>query len=73
MPATILYSCIGLAVTSVVLVTFGVLIDSLMKRTLGVKDSGHVLPGHGGMLDRFDSVMMAIPAAYIYIELFIRN
>ena len=40
-----------------------------MKRTLGVKDSGHVLPGHGGMLDRFDSVMMAIPAAYIYIEL----
>ena len=48
-------------------------IESLMKRTLGVKDSGHVLPGHGGMLDRFDSVMMAIPAAYIYIELFIRN
>ena len=53
--------------------TWGDLIESLMKRTLGVKDSGHVLPGHGGMLDRFDSVMMAIPAAYIYIELFIRN
>ena len=57
----------------VVFGTWGDLIESLMKRTLGVKDSGHVLPGHGGMLDRFDSVMMAIPAAYIYIELFIRN
>lgn len=49
------------------------LIESLLKRTLGVKDSGHILPGHGGMLDRFDSVMLAVPASYIYIELFIRN
>ena len=46
---------------------------NLLKRTLGVKDSGNVLPGHGGMLDRFDSVMLAVPASYIYIELFIRN
>ena len=51
----------------------GDLIESLLKRTLGVKDSGNVLPGHGGMLDRFDSVMLAVPASYIYIELFIRN
>ena len=49
------------------------LIESLLKRTLGVKDSGNVLPGHGGMLDRFDSVMLAVPASYIYSELFIRN
>lgn len=48
--------------------TFGDLAESLLKRTLQVKDSGNLLPGHGGMLDRFDSVMLAVPAAYIYIE-----
>lgn len=73
MPDTAWYTWLGLAATIVIFGTWGDLIESLMKRTLGVKDSGHVLPGHGGMLDRFDSVMMAIPAAYIYIELFIRN
>lgn len=57
----------------VLFATWGDLTESLLKRTLGVKDSGNILPGHGGMLDRFDSVLMASPAAYIYIELFIRN
>lgn len=64
---------LGLAATVVLFGTWGDLIESLLKRTLGVKDSGNVLPGHGGMLDRFDSVMLAVPASYIYIELFIRN
>ena len=64
---------LGLAATVVLFGTWGALIESLLKRTLGVKDSGNVLPGHGGMLDRFDSVMLAVPASYIYIELFIRN
>lgn len=64
---------IGLSATIVVFGTWGDLFESLIKRTLGVKDSGSILPGHGGMLDRFDSVLMAIPAAYIFIELFIRN
>ena len=64
---------LGLATTVVLFGTWGDLIESLLKRTLGVKDSGHILPGHGGMLDRFDSVMLAVPASYIYIELFIRN
>ena len=64
---------LGLAATVVLFGTWGDLIESLLKRTLGVKDSGNVLPGHGGMLDRFDSVMLAVPASHIYIDLFIRN
>ncbi len=64
---------LGFSAVVVVFGTWGDLTESLMKRTLGVKDSGSILPGHGGMLDRFDSVIMAIPAVYIYIELFIRN
>ncbi|WP_439788047.1 phosphatidate cytidylyltransferase, partial [Parabacteroides goldsteinii] len=67
------YNWLGLSATVVLFGTWGDLIESLLKRTLGVKDSGNVLPGHGGMLDRFDSLMLAAPAAYIYIELFIRN
>lgn len=62
-----------LSAVVVLFATWGDLTESLMKRTLGVKDSGNILPGHGGMLDRFDSVLMASPAAYIYIEWLIRN
>ena len=58
---------IGLGVVVVFFGTWGDLVESLLKRTLGVKDSGNVLPGHGGMLDRFDSSLMAIPASVIYI------
>ena len=72
-PEIIRMNWLGLAATVVLFGTWGDLIESLLKRTLGVKDSGNVLPGHGGMLDRFDSVMLAVPASYIYIELFIRN
>ena len=57
----------GLAFTVVVFGTWGDLTESLMKRQLGKKDSGNILPGHGGMLDRFDSALMAIPAAVIYL------
>ena len=58
---------IGLGLVVVVFGTWGDLVESLMKRTFGIKDSGHILPGHGGMLDRFDSSLLAIPAAVIYI------
>ena len=73
MPSIAWYIWLGLAVTVVITGTWGDLVESLIKRTLGVKDSGSILPGHGGMLDRFDSVMLAIPSAYIYIRLFIQN
>lgn len=58
---------IGLGLVVVVFGTWGDLVESLFKRTIGVKDSGKILPGHGGMLDRFDSSLLAIPAAVVYI------
>ena len=57
----------GLGLVVVVFGTWGDLIESLFKRTLGIKDSGNILPGHGGMLDRFDSTLMAVPAAVVYL------
>ena len=57
----------GLGLTVVVFGTWGDLVESLFKRTLGIKDSGHILPGHGGMLDRFDSSLLAIPASVVYL------
>ena len=48
----------------------GDLFESLWKRWFGVKDSGNCIPGHGGMLDRFDSSLLAIPVAVVYLTLF---
>ena len=61
------------AVITVISATYGDLIESLLKRTYGVKDSGKIFPGHGGAFDRFDSVILASPFVYIFFELFIRN
>jgi phosphatidate cytidylyltransferase len=57
---------IGMAATIVVFSTFGDLFESLIKRTLNVKDSGDSLPGHGGFLDRFDSLLFAVYGMFIY-------
>ena len=58
---------IGLALTCSIFGTWGDLCESLVKRSLNIKDSGNILPGHGGWLDRFDSVLLAVPAAILYL------
>jgi phosphatidate cytidylyltransferase len=58
-----------LSVITVVAGIYGDLVESLLKRNTGVKDSGKILPGHGGVLDRFDSIMLATPFAFVYLQL----
>ena len=59
---------IGLIIT--IFATLGDLLESLFKRNVNIKDSGSILPGHGGVLDRFDGVLLSSPAVYIYLTIF---
>ena len=60
-----------MAILIAVFGTFGDLIESLFKRSLRIKDSGSILPGHGGILDRFDAIFLSVPFVFLY--LFLRN
>ena len=62
-----IWHCLALAVVLDVAGVYGDLFESQWKRTLGYKDSGNIIPGHGGMLDRFDSALFAIPGGLAYI------
>ena len=59
----------GLALIVVVLGSLGDLVESFFKRRMNVKDSGNILPGHGGILDRFDSALMSLPFVLLYLQL----
>ena len=61
------YHCVILALIISVFGVIGDLTESAMKRYFGVKDAGKIMPGHGGLLDRFDGALIAMPVAIVYV------
>ena len=63
---------LGIAAICAVFGTLGDLLESKIKRMANIKDSGSFMPGHGGFLDRFDSLLVATPFVWLYLQLFVR-
>jgi phosphatidate cytidylyltransferase len=68
-PSLTVADCLATAILLGTLGQLGDLFESLLKRSFGVKDSGTIFPGHGGVLDRLDSILFAAPAAFYYASL----
>ena len=58
---------LGLALVVAITSVFGDLVESMFKREAGIKDSGNIMPGHGGILDRFDALLISSPFAFVYL------
>jgi phosphatidate cytidylyltransferase len=65
-----LWDWLAVALIVAIFGTIGDLVESMLKRSLGVKDSGHIMPGHGGFLDRFDAFIFAMPFVYLFLIFF---
>lgn len=71
-PAIAWYHWLALGFICSVIDTLGDLVESMLKRSVSVKDSGNIMPGHGGFLDRFDSLLIIMPFVFAYITLIIQ-
>lgn len=64
-----LFHWIAIGLITAIMGVFGDLVESMFKRSVGIKDSGKFLPGHGGLLDRFDCALLSIPIIFVYLEM----